>query len=262
MNGTLFGVFSSVDKASEMDGEEFGNCQGIGKFQTSLEATVDEITVSWSFHRSDGPEEIVSNITFILNYQLRGSQSIHRVKEERKLTKGCQLKLQNKEATLSNQDIPTNNKDCEVWLPNQENYGLIVELTRLNVPCSKGYLHFMGLNRSEHQHYRSHKQSHLCGKLEELPESDRRIYFPASHTPPVMRLMNNPVFTLSYRLVDYCYNITFVKKNGSFELKPTGELMCTFKIYLPHGNRVALSLRIGESSAGKIIHVFPETQYI
>lgn len=159
------------------------------------------------------------------------------------------MKLRNREAVFSNRNIPIN-ADCEVWFPDHENYGLIVELTRLNVPCSKGYLHFSGLNTSQHQDYSSHKQTQLCGKLEELSESDRKIYFPASHTSSIIRLMNNPVFTLSYHLVDYCYNITFTTKNGSFHLKPTGELMCTFKIYLPYGNRVALSLKIGDSSTG------------
>ncbi|XP_045464827.1 uncharacterized protein LOC123674047 [Harmonia axyridis] len=250
INGTSVGVFSARDKVSEMEREEFGNCQGIGKFQTSLEEGVEDITVNWSFHRSEGHEVIFGNITLQLNYQLRGSKSIYRVIEEKTLLKDCQLYLYGKEAVLSNKDLPTS-KDCEVWFPNQENYGVIVELSRLNIPCSKGYLHFAGLNTSQQQHYRSRKQSHLCGKLEELPESDRRIYFPVSHTPPLMRLMNDPVFTLSYHLVDYCYNITFLTRNGSFELKPTGELMCTFKIYLPHGNRVALTLHIGDSSAGK-----------
>jgi hypothetical protein len=64
-----------------------------------------------------------------------------------------------------------------------------------------------------------------------------------------MHTHGNPVFTLSYHLVDYCYNVTFVARNGSFELKPTGELQCTFKIYLPYGNRVALNLQIGDSTS-------------
>ncbi len=67
-----------------------------------------------------------------------------------------------------------------------------------------------------------------------------------------MTLRGNPIFTLSYYLVDFCYNVTFLEKNGSFELKPSGKLMCTFKIYLPYGNRVALRLQIGDtSSTGK-----------
>ncbi|KAK9876707.1 hypothetical protein WA026_014947 [Henosepilachna vigintioctopunctata] len=159
----------------------------------------------------------------------------------------CQLYLHKKESLVSDKDIPQD-QDCEIWFPNKGDHGLIIELTRLNIPCSKGYIHFSGLNRSLHQHYKSHKQSHLCGKLEELSEIDRRIYFPTSHTPPLMKLINRPIFSISYHLVDYCYNITFVTKNGSFELKPTGELMCTFKIYLPYGNRVALTLIIGDST--------------
>lgn len=140
--------------------------------------------------------------------------------------------------------------DCQIWFPNHdERRGLVIELNRLNVPCTRGYLHFSGLNVSQHQYIRSHKQSHLCGKLEELSESDRHIYFPFSHVAPFLHLHANPMFAFSYRLVDYCYNMTFVAKNGSFELKPTGELECTFKIYLPYGNRVALILHIGDGTS-------------
>lgn len=165
------------------------------------------------------------------------------------------MHLIGEEATVSNEDIPYTITECQLWFPTQESgHGLVVELRRLNVPCSKGFIHFSGLNITQHQHFRSHRQTHLCGKLEELPESDRLIYFPSSHTQPFMHLHGNPVFSISYRLVDYCYNVTFVTRNGSFELKPTGDLECTFKIYLPYGHRVALNLKIGDSSStGKIL---------
>ncbi|KAH0816880.1 hypothetical protein GEV33_005911 [Tenebrio molitor] len=167
------------------------------------------------------------------------------------LISGCQLRLKEEEAIISSRDFPqTSGGECQVWFPSHgTGHSLVIELTRLNVPCSRGYVHFSGLNVSQHPHFRSHRQAHLCGKLEELPESDRHVYFPFSHTPPVMHTHGNPVFTLSYHLVDYCYNVTFVARNGSFELKPTGELQCTFKIYLPYGNRVALNLQIGDSTS-------------
>ncbi|CAG9827097.1 unnamed protein product [Diabrotica balteata] len=118
--------------------------------------------------------------------------------------------------------------------------------------CTKNY------GNDDRINLKSHKQTHLCGKLEELPEVDRHVYFPAPsplssstwvHTRPAMHLQGQPVFYISYHLVDYCYNITFLTRNGSFELNPKGELLCTFKIHLPYGNRVALKLWIGDNEA-------------
>lgn len=158
------------------------------------------------------------------------------------------------ESLITSSYLP--NFDCQIWFPGHNSrHGLVIDMTRLNVPCIKGYLHFSGLNSSQRQHYRSHKQIHLCGKLEELTESDRHIYFPSSHIMPFLHVHGKPIFTFSYHLVDYCYNITFVARNDSFELKPSGDLECTFKIYLPYGNRVALTLNIGDSTSTGI----PET---
>lgn len=98
-------------------------------------------------------------------------------------------------------------------------------------------------------HYKSHKQAHLCGKLEELSESERHIYFPSSHMRPFMHLEGHAIFTILYHFVDYCYNVTFTTRNGSYELKPNGDLQCTFKIFLPYGYRVALNLKIGDSTS-------------
>lgn len=98
-------------------------------------------------------------------------------------------------------------------------------------------------------HYKSHKQTHLCGKLEELSDNERHIYFPSSHTRPFMHLQGGPIFSISYHFVDYCYNVTFTTRNGSYELKPNGDLQCTFKIFLPYGYRVALKLRIGDNTS-------------
>lgn len=129
-------------------------------------------------------------------------------------------------------------------------------MKRLNVPCPKGFLHFSSLNSSV-QHAKSHMQAHLCGKLEEIPDNERHIYFPSSHTPPFLHIHGKPVFTFAYRLVDYCYNLTFTTRNGSFELKPNGgDLQCTFKISLPYGNRIALTLNVGDGTSTGL----PETE--
>ncbi|XP_031346145.1 uncharacterized protein LOC116172999 [Photinus pyralis] len=165
------------------------------------------------------------------------------------MIKDCWLWLKLNEASVSWKDFPRR-LDCQAWFPgHEERRGVAIVLVRLNVPCARGYLHFSGLNTSQHQYIRSHKQAHLCGKLEELSDTDRHIYFPSSHTAPFLHLHGSPMFAFSYRTVDYCYNMTFLGRNGSFELKPSDDLECTFKIYLPYGNRVALTLQIGDSTS-------------
>lgn len=165
----------------------------------------------------------------------------------------CQIWLSKSEANITSIDFPKL-PDCQVYLPGHTNgHGLVLDLTRLNVPCSGGgFLQFSGNGNvsqfRSHSHYRAHKQ-HVCGKLEELPEADRRIYFPNSKIhAPYIHLHGNPMFSLSYHLVDYCYNITFTSRNATFELKPNVELQCMFKIFLPYGNRVVLRLELGDPS--------------
>ncbi|CAG9761700.1 unnamed protein product [Ceutorhynchus assimilis] len=158
----------------------------------------------------------------------------------------CRLHLHPESSTFNHQDLPKS-IDCKIWFPSpNDGHGLVVELLKLNVPCNKGFIHFGGTNQTQYQHGRNlHK---LCGKLEELPDSDRNIYFPeTSKSLPFMHVHGKPTFAISYRLVDYCYNITFMDKDGTVELKPSGQLQCTFRIYMPYGNRVALKLQIGDS---------------
>lgn len=165
----------------------------------------------------------------------------------------CQLWLKHDKATLTHKDFPRP-ADCQTWFPNQNiDHGLVIEVIRLNVPCTGGYLHISGLNIT--QNTRSHRQTHICGKLEQLTETEKQIYLPSLHIRPFLQVNGNPIFTLNYRLVDHCYNITFLAKNGSFELKPTSKLDCTFHIYLPFGYRVQLILEVGDSSSTGV----PET---
>ncbi|KAG5899371.1 hypothetical protein JTB14_036860 [Gonioctena quinquepunctata] len=193
-----------------------------------------------------------------LNYAPDGDPFVYRLIYTIPISQDCSLELDQEKAFLTNTDLPYS-VNCQVWFPSQKSgHGLVIELTRLNVPCSRGFVHFSGLNVTQHPfieknyvHLKSHKQAHLCGKLEELPEPDRRIFFPSSTTRPAMHLQGNPVFAIAYHLVDHCYNVTYEARNGSFELKATGELECTFQIHLPYGNRVALDLRIGDSSVTK-----------
>lgn len=110
--------------------------------------------------------------------------------------------------------------------------GLLVELTRLNVPCIYGGYISIG------------DSSLLCGKLEDLSQNDRRFYFP-SHINTSVQLHRNPLFRLNYKLVDYCYNVTLTDRNGSYFVQPnaaTASLECFFRIHLPYGYRIELNL--------------------
>jgi hypothetical protein len=81
------------------------------------------------------------------------------------------------------------------------------------------------------------------------------MYFPApslaSSTPscvtPSLHLHGNPIFAFTYRLVDYCYNVTLTSRNDTLILRPMAGLHCTFRIHLPYGHRVLLHLQTGES---------------
>lgn len=81
----------------------------------------------------------------------------------------------------------------------------------------------------------------MCGKLEELPINDRTFYF-VSHKDSSVQIHRNPLFSFSYKLVDYCYNITLTDRNNSFFLQPKETLECYFKIHLPYGNKIVLNL--------------------
>lgn len=110
-----------------------------------------------------------------------------------------------------------------------ESPGLLIEMTRLNVPCdSGGYIIFSD-------------QNVLCGKLEDLAMNER-IYYYASHRNTSVVLHKNPLFSLNYKLVDYCYNVTLTSRNDSILLEPKYDLECFFKIHLPYGNQIELDL--------------------
>ena len=181
----------------------------------------------------------------------------------------CQLFLWPTRANVSWRVLPRQTKDCQVFFPgcsadDADRRGLVVDLTRLNVPClAGGFLKFSissfpQRNSSKSQKHSAHsarsRHQQLCGKLEELPPSGRRLYFPApslaSSTPscvtPSLHLHGNPIFALTYRLVDYCYNVTLTSRNDTLILRPTAGLRCTFRIHLPYGHRVSLHLQTGE----------------
>ncbi|GLV32032.1 lectin-24A [Carabus blaptoides fortunei] len=160
-----------------------------------------------------------SNITFRLRYKIQASSSVFQVNYAFAISQGCQIWLRRDAANISSIDFPRT-LECQVYFPGHRNGdGLVLELTRLNVPCSGGgFLQFSGTgNNSQY-----HRQAVLCGKLEELADNDRQLYFPdLRNHAPLLHLYGHPVFSLHYHLVDHCYNVTFVTRNGSFELRPT-----------------------------------------
>ncbi|XP_049310178.1 uncharacterized protein LOC105229811 isoform X4 [Bactrocera dorsalis] len=178
------------------------------------------------------------------------------------LRKDCQLLL--REVTRGNLDytaLPLYSIDCTVHFPpyrlfetehNQNNptgsasaangdippAGILVELQRLNVPCnSGGYIRF-------------NERTRLCGKLEELNAADRSYHFDVrSHT--TVHFHKSPMFSLSYKLVDYCYNITTSNQTGEYYIRPSmrDAVECYFRIHLPYGNRISLTLVTNNDSA-------------
>ncbi|XP_055844862.1 uncharacterized protein LOC129911179 isoform X2 [Episyrphus balteatus] len=155
-----------------------------------------------------------------------------------KIVKDCQLTLRETSGTLDYTTLPLYSTDCTVHFPSfqmatlgQLPPGILVELTRLNVPCNnEGYLKFS--NRSQ-----------LCGKLEELTLSERTYHFDVLRKTSV-KIYKNPMFSLNYKLVDFCYNVSLNNESGQFYVRPTrpDTFECYFRIHLPYGNRIQLQL--------------------
>ncbi|KAM7348381.1 uncharacterized protein ACRADG_007714 isoform 6-T15 [Cochliomyia hominivorax] len=163
------------------------------------------------------------------------------------IRKDCHLILrENSMGTLDYTILPLYCIDCTVHFPSYKHLnnkatasdnqqappGMLVELQRLNVPCaSGGYIRFNG-----------HKV--LCGKLEELEASDRVYHFNVEDEEASVQFYKNPMFSLSYKLVDYCYNVSTSNESGEFYIRPSmkDSLECYFRIHLPYGNRVLLRM--------------------
>lgn len=140
--------------------------------------------------------------------------------------------------TIGNVDytaLPEQQYDkCAIYFPTREpitseSPGLLIEIKRLNIPCDSGsYITLSGHDK-------------LCGKLEDIATNERVFYFPLQHNISVL-LERSPVFSLNYKLVDYCYNVTMTAQNSSFLLEPKHDLECYFLLHLPYGNQIELNL--------------------
>lgn len=137
--------------------------------------------------------------------------------------------------------LPSDVKNCTINFAEQtvnrvgEQPGLLVKIQRLNVPCSSGG--FLQFNRTVK----------MCGKLEEFPHNRRTLYF-HSFANTTLSVYNQPRFHIIYKLVDHCYNVSFLARNGTFVIQPTHlALKCHFKIHLPFGNQIKLHLSLTDA---------------
>lgn len=174
----------------------------------------------------------------------------------------CNLTLLHPSASLDFTHLPlyNNYENCTVFFPPSDDYlldhdslpsntipppetesgshlsgatGLLVQLTRLNVPCrSGGYVAFVAADASN-------ASRRLCGKFEDLTDVQRTHHLAASSA---IRLVRHPTFRLNYRLVDFCYNVSFTGRNASYYLQPVAALNCSFSVHLPYGNRIELNV--------------------
>ncbi|XP_065085313.1 uncharacterized protein LOC135707424 isoform X2 [Ochlerotatus camptorhynchus] len=213
-------------------------------------------------------------VYFRILYRTMTSHIVYELIYTMVLLKECNLLLKETTGSLDSGKLPAEYDDCRIGFPSQledqqqqqqqSPPGLVVQLTRLNIPCrvDGGYLKFLehsisggsvdgvgdaavksigdrALNGEPWQP--DGERSVLCGKLEELPKHERTFYFQRHRNTSVV-VHNRAVFSFNFRLVDYCYNVTLSDRNSSVLLRPLRGLDCRFKIHLPYGNRVRLRL--------------------
>lgn len=169
----------------------------------------------------------------------------------------CTVKLKQLSGDVDQTTLPHRYRKCTIVFPTlfnelSSNYksanpeiplpGLLVQLTRLNIPCnSVSAISFSSSNNAGNTDT-SDKSKKICGKLEEYSIDERTFYFKV-HTNTTIQLFGSSFFRFHYKLVDYCYNVTLSDKNNTIFLQPQQiSLECNFKIHLPYGNRISFNL--------------------
>lgn len=147
----------------------------------------------------------------------------------------CTLYMKDTFGNMDHTALPEQQYDkCDIYFPSHEpitseSPGLLIEIKRLNIPCDSGsYITLSGHDK-------------LCGKLEDIVPNERVYYFPLQQNMSI-HFVRSPVFSLMFKLVDYCYNVTMTSRNNSFLLEPKHELECYFLVHLPYGNQIELNL--------------------
>ncbi|CAH0385766.1 unnamed protein product [Bemisia tabaci] len=202
----------------------------------------------------------------------------------------CDIQLRLISGNFSSLDLPKlpSESSCRVsfahahaqktWSPAAapENPGLVIWLTKLNVACDAGHLEFRAHPPPDSHANASATAKRFCGKLEEVPPTQRHLYYPSTPQTsnfnstkkilepsirprmteswcipykgdtsfPTIHILGSAVFSLSYELVDHCYNVTLTNRLDSFLVRAQRSLDCNFKIALPYGNQVLLSFHV------------------
>ncbi|XP_025416102.1 uncharacterized protein LOC112687566 isoform X2 [Sipha flava] len=188
------------------------------------------LTFNWSATTTD--QQLHKYLTFRLEYSTFGASETNHFKKRIPLLKDCELYLLATEwGHLSSRDLPPvahgQQQTCVVKLPQRRRARLVVDLTKLNVPCKRGRLQVSG-----HQP--------VCGKLEDLRESDRHYVLDAGRAAPstVTSSVGRYAFALAYRLAASCYDNDVAQQNGTVVFTPGSE--CRYKVTQPYGYRLRL----------------------
>ncbi|VVC24984.1 Hypothetical protein CINCED_3A003560 [Cinara cedri] len=186
------------------------------------------LTFNWSATTAD--QQSHKYLTFRLEYSTFGAPETNQFKRRIPLLKDCELYLLAADwGRLSSRDLPAHGQQqtCVVRFPQKQRARLVVDLTKLNVPCKRGRLQVSG-----HQP--------VCGKLEDLRQSDRHYVLDAGHAQPstVTSSVGRFAFALSYRLAASCFDNDVAQQNGTVVFTPGSE--CRYKVTQPYGYRLRL----------------------
>ncbi|CAF4926780.1 unnamed protein product [Pieris macdunnoughi] len=189
------------------------------------------VALKWSIDAVHLDKEETS-VVFRLRYRTTTSATIYQVFFTKTLRLDCAIRIRNRSGRIHSGHLPRTH-GCHLTFPQPSpRNALLVELHKLNVPCSSGYIRFAPNTPT------------ICGKLEQIPLQSRRYLYQSS-SKPELELHGRPTFAAIYRLVDHCHDVLLTARNGSFDVGPTVKLICSYKIHLPYGNRVALRLQMG-----------------
>lgn len=182
------------------------------------------VRVSRIFYRNKNnilSHSVLFSLSFFLSFTVAASD--------------CILYMKDTIGSVEHTALPEKQYDkCVIYFPSREpitseSPGLLIEIKRLNIPCDSGsYITLIGHDK-------------LCGKLEDITPNERVYYFPLQQNVSV-HFDRNPVFSLNFKLVDYCYNVTMTSRNNSILLEPRLDLECYFLVHLPYGNQIELNL--------------------
>ncbi|XP_039440556.1 uncharacterized protein LOC120421415 isoform X3 [Culex pipiens pallens] len=221
-------------------------------------------------------------VYFRILYRTMTSHIVYELIYTMVLLKECNLLLKDTSGSLDSGKLPAEYAGCRIGFPSRfednddddddgQRPGLVVQLTRLNIPCRAdgGYLRFLDDDssssesvsvsggsvdggRGEQLREELGGRLHLlCGKLEELPKHERTFHFQTHRNTSVL-VYNRPVFSFNFRLVDYCYNVTLSDRNSTVLLRPRRGLDCRFKVHLPYGNRISLRLVANQGNTSTV----------